>query len=101
MAEIFNAEAAKNAMNDATREIEGVCTKFKGLSENVASEFGANGSSLGGQTGVLAEGSFTEKSQASFGDLSTKLNSFMNRAEEIIKSNTEAVSTTSTIYGQK
>ncbi len=99
VAEIFNAEAAKSAINDATKGIEDVCTKFKSLSEKVASEFGAQGSSLGGQTGILAEGSFMQKSQASFEDLSKKLNSFMGRVDGIVKSNTEAVSTTSSIYG--
>lgn len=98
MPDKFNQEEAATAIKNATKEIENVCSSFKTLVEQVGSNFGVNGSSLGGTAGQLAQNSFETKSQQDFTSLNNNLTNFMNRVEEIVASYAQAASTVSTIY---
>lgn len=101
MKENFNAEAATAALKKAAQAIEASCTAFNSERERVTGQLNQAGSAMGGNLGKVALQTFEAENEASYQNLKTNVNSFMNRAETISKRSSSAEQTTQGIYSQR
>lgn len=99
MKETFNSEATKQAVSQATTEIQEICSEFKTTSEKVVSELSKSGAALSGKSGAEAYAAFENVSVPAMEDFQKQIDTFMGRVDEIVKSNIEVAEQTTTIYG--
>lgn len=101
MNENYNAEAATAALKKAAQAIEASCAAFNSERERVTGQLSQSGTAMGGNLGKVALQTFEAENEASYQNLKTNVNSFMNRAETISKRSTSAEQTTQGIYSQR
>lgn len=103
MVETFNAEAARNAIRNASSEIEEMIRKFQQTRETVVQNLDSNAAAsaaMGGQLGAAAQKAFEAGSAVDFEELRNKMDNFINyRVETIVRNSSEMQNAAQSVYG--